>query len=60
MLLMNWKDIAQAHGLNLPARDLDRIAGPLDALEQTFRPLVKTLSPGDEPDPELHIAEENR
>jgi hypothetical protein len=57
---MNWKDIAQAHGLNLPAQDLDRITRPLDALEQTFRPLVSTLSPGDEPDPELHIAEENQ
>ena len=57
---MNWKDLAQAHGLNLPAPDLDRITRPLDALEQAFRPLVSTLSPGDEPDPELHIAEENQ
>jgi hypothetical protein len=57
---MNWKDIARAHGLDLPAHDLERITRPLDALEQAFRPLVSTLSPGDEPDPELHIAEENQ
>ncbi len=57
---MNWKNIAQAHGLNLSERELDRIAVPLASLEETFRPLVATLSPLDEPDPELRIAEEGR
>jgi hypothetical protein len=57
---MNWKNIAQAHGLNLSASELDRIAGPLQALDQIFRPLVTTLTPGDEPDPTLYIAEDNR
>jgi hypothetical protein len=57
---MDWKNIAQAHGLNLSTRELDRIADPLAALEQTFRPLAQSLKPGDEPDPELHLAGEDR
>jgi hypothetical protein len=57
---MDWKNIAQAHGLNLPPHELDRVTGPLAALEQTFRPLAQSLKPGDEPDPELHLAEEER
>jgi hypothetical protein len=57
---MDWKNIAQAHGLNLSPRDLDRISGPLSALDETFRPLVKTLTPDLEPDPELRLAEEDR
>lgn len=57
---MDWKNIAQAHGLNLPQHELDRIAGPLAALEQTFRPLVQALNPGDEPDPELHLVREEQ
>jgi hypothetical protein len=52
---MDWKTIAQAHGLNLSPRELDRIEGPLAALDQAFRPLVQSLGPGDEPDPELHL-----
>jgi hypothetical protein len=57
---MNWKDIAQAHGLNLSPSELDRIARPLAALEETFKPLAQSLKPGEEPDPELHLAEEER
>jgi len=57
---MDWKNIAQAHGLELSPRELDRVTAPLAALEQAFRPLVKSLSPADEPDPELRIAEEGR
>ena len=54
-VMKNWVGIAQAHGLNLPARELERIAQPLAALEETFRPLVKRLTPEMEPDLELHI-----
>jgi len=45
----NWKAIAEASGLDLPARDVDRITQPLDALEEAFRPLVRNLSPEVEP-----------
>ena len=57
---MDWKAIAQAHGLNLPPRELDRIAGPLASLEDSFQPLVQTLTPDLEPDTELRLAEEDR
>ena len=47
--MKNWKAIAEASGLDIPAADLDRIAGPLGALEKSFRPLVADLEPGLEP-----------
>jgi hypothetical protein len=56
--MRNWIAIAQAHGLTLSARELDRVAQPLAALEETFRPLVKQLTPDLEPDLELHLAED--
>lgn len=56
--MKDWKQIAQAHGLNLSARELDRVAEPLAALEETFRPLLKTLTPDLEPDTELWLEEE--
>jgi hypothetical protein len=56
--MKNWVGIAQAHGLDLSAGDLDRVAQPLAALDETFRPLVKQLTPDLEPDFELHLGEE--
>jgi hypothetical protein len=56
--MKNWVSIAQAYGLELSASDLDRVAQPLAALEETFRPLVKQLTPDQEPDFELHLGEE--
>ena len=47
--MKDWKAIAKAHGLDLSERDLDRIAPPLDALEDAFRPLVRDLTAGNEP-----------
>jgi len=55
--MKNWVAIAQAHGLPLTARELDRVVAPLNALEETFRPLLKQLSPDLEPDLELHLDE---
>jgi hypothetical protein len=49
LVVKDWRAIAKASGLELPARDLDRIAQPLDSLEATFRPLVEHLVPEDEP-----------
>lgn len=54
----NWIAIAQAHGLPLSGAELDRVARPLAALEETFRPLLKQLTPDLEPDVELHLAGE--
>ena len=47
--MKDWRAIAKAQGLDLSERDLDRIAPPLDALEEAFRPLVRDLTPGIEP-----------
>jgi hypothetical protein len=47
--MKDWRAIAQAYGLPLSARDLDRIVAPLDALEEAFRPLVSDLTPDLEP-----------
>ena len=41
--MKNWKHIAEASGLDIPAADLDKISPLLDALELTFRPLVDAL-----------------
>ena len=54
--MKNWEGIAQANGLTLSARELDRLVGSLAALEETFRPLVKQLTPDLEPDLELHLS----
>lgn len=48
-MVKDWRAIATASGLDLPAGDLDRIVRPLDSLEETFRPLVRDLGPEDEP-----------
>jgi len=53
--MRNWIAIAQAHGLALSAPELDRVALPLAALEETFRPLAKQLTPDSDPDLELHL-----
>jgi len=45
----DWRALAQARGLEIPAAELDRIAPALDALEQAFRPLAERLPPELEP-----------
>jgi hypothetical protein len=56
--MKDWRAIAKANGLELSARELDRIAPPLDALEEAFRPLVRDLTPGLEPAVEFGVEEE--
>jgi hypothetical protein len=56
--MTDWKAIAHARGLNLSPRELDAIALPLAALEESFRPLAKTLTPDLEPDIELRADSE--
>jgi hypothetical protein len=53
--MRDWVTIAKANGLDLSARELDRIATPLAALEETFRPLIKDLTPDTEPAFEFHM-----
>lgn len=47
--MRDWKTIAKASGLECSAEELDRIVGPLGALEEAFRPLVKDLPADLEP-----------
>jgi hypothetical protein len=47
--MTDWGAIAMARSIEIPAQDLDRIAPPLEALEQAFRPLVEDLPPDLEP-----------
>jgi hypothetical protein len=56
--MKDWRAIAQANGLDLSAPDLDRIAGPLDALEEAFRPLVRELTPAMEPSLTFSVEED--
>ena len=56
--MRDWVGIAKATGLDLSARELDRIAQPLAALEENFRPLVKDLTPDVEPAFEFHMEED--
>ena len=55
VLMKDWKQIAEAHGLPLTARELDRLVPSLTTLEETFRPLLLDLTPDLEPDLELHL-----
>jgi len=45
--MKNWKQIIEASGLNIP--DPERIVPWMDALESSFRPLVKTIPHDVEP-----------
>ena len=39
-------------------RELDRVAAPLAALEEAFRPLLQDLTPDLEPDTALRLGED--
>jgi hypothetical protein len=56
--MKDWAGIAQASGMTLSVDELERVAGPLGALEKAFRPLVKQLTPDMEPDLELRPDED--
>jgi len=49
--MKDWAAIAKALGLDIPTDDARRIAVPLNALDEAFRPLVQTLTPDMEPAP---------
>ena len=53
--MKDWKAIAKAAGSPLTGKDLDRAIQPLEALEETFRPLVKDLTPNLEPCVEFRV-----
>jgi hypothetical protein len=56
---IDWKAIAQARKLGIPAAELDLIAPRLEALEQAFRPLSRQLMPDQEPAAAFHADPES-
>ena len=57
--MKDWKALAQAKGLAIPAHEMDRIVAPLEALEATFRPLIRHLTPEMEPSTFFRAEEEH-
>jgi hypothetical protein len=55
--MRDWKTLARASDLGIPAPEVDRVAAPLESLEETFRPLVRDLTPDLEPCTELRTDE---
>lgn len=47
--MRNWKALAKAQGIDIPAGELDRAVAPLDEMEEIFRSLIPELSPDIEP-----------
>jgi len=45
----DWKAAAKAAGLEISGPELERIAAPLEALEETLAPLFRDLPPDLEP-----------
>ena len=45
----DWKALAAASGVRIPAEEVDRATKPLAGLEQAFRPLADSLRFDDEP-----------
>jgi len=58
-MMKDWKKIAKASGLTIPAAEADRIAPALDALETAFRPLVRTIGPEVDPAVMFQASEED-
>ena len=47
--MRDWKALAKAHGIEIPADELERAVAPLNEMEEIFRSLVPELSPDIEP-----------
>jgi hypothetical protein len=56
--MKDWTLLAQAAGLDIPAKDTGRVTQPLHALEEVFRPLVQDLTPEMEPAAVFHVDRE--
>jgi len=45
----DWAALAKARGVGIPDADLERVVGPLRALERVFRPLALQIPSGVSP-----------
>ena len=55
--MRDWKAMAKARGIGIPADDLDRAAGSLDEMELIFRSLTQDLTPDIEPAFDVRLEE---
>ena len=53
--MTDWAAVARARGMEIPDAEQERLAKSLASLEETFRPLLRGLTPLMEPDCELHL-----
>lgn len=53
--MRDWRSLAKASGLQLSQQEIDRVAGPLEDLEVTFRQMSRDLSPDLEPAIEFSV-----
>ena len=53
--MKNWKQIASAANLDIPAEQMDRIAPVLDGLEAAFGALARDIPPDLDPAVTLHL-----
>jgi hypothetical protein len=56
--MKDWKQMAAAGGLDIPAEELARVAGALDGLEAAFRPLTRAIPEETEPAVTFRVGEE--
>lgn len=56
--MKNWKLIAKGLSLDIPQKDLKKIAPVLDALETAFRPLTADIPHATEPAVIFHLPPE--
>ncbi|HJT89352.1 MAG TPA: hypothetical protein VJ732_15900 [Bryobacteraceae bacterium] len=58
--MTDWKAIAVARGLPIPASEFEAISARLHAVELVFRPLLGNLTPDLDPAPVFHADPEEQ
>lgn len=58
--MTDWKAIALARGLQIPASEFESISARLHAVELVFRPLLRNLAPDLDPAPVFHADAEEQ
>jgi len=55
--MRDWKAIAKARKLEIPAENLEQMSGSLDEMEEIFRSLISDLAAEIEPAYDLRLEE---
>ncbi len=56
----DWRAIAQGCGFEILPSEIDRLIGPMDALEEAFRPLAANIPADLEPATTFHVDPEGQ